>query len=133
MKANEFRIGNLINFPFHNENVKIVGIYLNGDNVRSIQVETLGTILAEPILEQFKVIPLTEKWFLDFGFKKRKNQHLFNWNNQITISQYIDSNSNYFFINNKDLSKKFMEIEYVHQLQNLYFALTGEELQRVDG
>ena len=120
MEAKELRINNWIYFPFHQENVKVVGIYLNGEEVRSIQVETKGTILGEPLLKQYEPIPLTEEWLLKFG--------------EMSIGDYqiyfnIEDNHLYedddFSLCNKISWNK---IKYVHQLQNLYFALTQEEL-----
>jgi hypothetical protein len=67
-------------------------------------------------------IPLTEEWFLKFGFR------LWPWGwvkkstddsagLRITIMGYFERSGD-----------KPVKIEYVHQLQNLYSALTGEEL-----
>jgi hypothetical protein len=70
-------------------------------------------------------IPLTEEWLLKFGFTEHKTtdiyptfaKQMFNWNDGIL---YIIG---YGFMNH---------IKYVHQLQNLYFALTEEELKIKD-
>jgi hypothetical protein len=71
--------------------------------------------------KNFKPIPLTEEWFVKFGFNKNITSDIYptfskqmvNWNDGIL---YIIG---YGFMNH---------IQYVHQLQNLYFALTNEEL-----
>ena len=76
----------------------------------------------------FKPIPLTEEWLLIFGFKKRKNRHLFHWENKIVISEYKDEFENFFYPKTGYDIRFSNEIKYVHQLQNLYFALTGAEL-----
>ena len=89
--------------------------------------------------DEIEPVPLTEEWLLKFGFKKR-----------IEFGMVVcDSwqGLNYWFINNKDcftlrgdpiygLSyqggiKPYPEknIKFVHQLQNLYFDLTGNELE----
>lgn len=74
-------------------------------------------------------IPLTEEWLLKFGFEKNLNSN--------NIIYYILAGKcllEYNLTHNiADIVKKvhldlFIEIEYVHQLQNLYFALTNEEL-----
>jgi hypothetical protein len=74
-------------------------------------------------LQFLNPIPLTEDWLLKFGFEKINHVHgyVFYSHRKSKISVYLD-----------------MKIEwmgyltacktYVHQLQNLYFALTGEEL-----
>ena len=68
-----------------------------------------GTIKAKPI-------PLTEEWL------KR-----FNWNppKDIGVSFSLTTDEIHFVAGNY-----YKKIEHVHQLQNLYFALTGEELNQ---
>lgn len=70
-------------------------------------------------------IPLTEEWLVKFGFEKREDDFYkyplcidFIYSN---LSVLIYDGRNY-FVDSHD------KIKYVHQLQNLYFALTGEEL-----
>jgi hypothetical protein len=64
-------------------------------------------------------IPLTEEWLLKFRFDDLGTYGYGRGNFHICLH----GNEFYFPINNR---KVF--IKYVHQLQNLYFALTGEEL-----
>ncbi len=72
-----------------------------------------------------KPIPLTEewlvkfglavdKWFIDESFKITKDEH-YGWEIHTQNATHTKSIA-------------FAYIKYVHQLQNLYFALTGEEL-----
>ena len=79
------------------------------ENYKVIRLELDSEINAEPI-------PLTEEWLIRLGFKIFcKDFYL----NGIIIHTrkrgYV-------------LRKSVPIIQYVHQLQNLYFALTGEEL-----
>ncbi len=80
---------------------------------------------------EFEPIPLTEEWLERFGCKK-----------QTSSAKGIGEFDWYELPNGMDLvwvlsSKSWVRIEtvesvtikHVHQLQNLYFALTGEELQ----
>ena len=78
---------------------------------------------------EFKPIPLTEEWLLKFGFSKFLNQytlitsvHKKDFKNIPFIVLYLDNKFEY-----DDLRFR-TNLKYVHQLQNLYFALTGEEL-----
>lgn len=67
-------------------------------------------------IEDFKPIPLTKEWLIRFGFEEYGN----GWHNGLI-----------WYVNNKcwfGKSPIIENIKYVHQLQNLYFALTGEEL-----
>ncbi len=71
-------------------------------------------ISLDSTLSHIKPIPLTEEWLLKFGLMSIKTELGF-WNNGDAI--YFS----YGF-------EKSIELKYLHQLQNLYFALTGEEL-----
>jgi hypothetical protein len=120
MKESELRIGNLI-FDNHREIVVDVDINI----LRSITNNN-------PCL--YKPIPLTEEWLLKFGFAFRKmgaggavfTRHNGHWYKD-DIPYFAGSNGKHF-----DIFLQFgdgVEIQYVHQFQNLYFALTGEELE----
>ena len=72
-----------------------------------------------------KPIPLTEQWLKDFGFKQEHNwfvKYEGKFQFQISISDKgIQVEIHHFgFIT--------VDIEYVHELQNLYFVLTNKEL-----
>ena len=124
IKANELRIGNKLNF---------LGDVVTFKNITEIREDGIFWIKTfEPKIESknfhFKPIEITEDWLLIFGFKKRKNRHLFNWENKIVISEYKDEFENFFYPKTGYDIRFSNEIKYVHQLQNLYFALTGAEL-----
>lgn len=61
-------------------------------------------------------IPLTEEWLFKFGFE---GSDIDNYSIEL-------SNGNFFILDSLDPIAR--NIFYVHQLQNLYFALTGKEL-----
>lgn len=116
MKATELRIGNYLNGK--QGHVIITEIRTNNsvkilDNTSSFYV---GTCL--------QPIPLTEEWLLKFGFKQIservyiKNYHY----------GYEFGITNIFIIKNDNYFMRYKHIQHVHELQNLYFALTGEEL-----
>jgi hypothetical protein len=74
----------------------------------------------------FDPIPLSEEWKLKFGFEKTEwdnfnSYRLMIGNNDYAIILYSDGNCEV-----GDIIT--CKIEYVHQLQNFYFALTGKEL-----
>jgi len=106
MKASELRIGNYIE--------------VNGEirQVTSGIIVTIDTI-SKP---DTKPIPLTEEWLLKFGFDEKGIGYakgfiyLWHYDDGIFLELVSDSNSHN------------TPLKYVHQLQNLYFALTGEEL-----
>lgn len=78
---------------------------------------------------EYPSIPITEQWLGEFGFKKRFHNSECN----IWEPPPADTNTTYLAIA-KLKSGQFIElisrakVDYVHQIQNLYFALTGIEL-----
>jgi hypothetical protein len=66
-----------------------------------------------------KPIPLTQDWLINFGF----DQELFSHNFFNIIEINGDDGFYEFYYNDTVLI-----IKHVHQLQNLYFALTNKEL-----
>ena len=66
----------------------------------------------------FKPIPLTEEWLLKCNFNFRKYGY------QFSVSNHLLS-GNFFFM----ISGYAKQIYYLHELQNLYFALTNKELE----
>jgi hypothetical protein len=131
MKASELRIGNLVDLG--NRIAKIIEIGHLSCVVADLE-ETQDTI---EDYERTEPIPLTEEWLLKFGFENIDKGD----NDYIT---YSDSNHDYYLqidVRRKDskytildntvnelISFSMVDIVYVHQLQNLYFALTGKEL-----
>ena len=128
MKASELRIWNLVKGIGHNIIWTVEGV----DNNFIFSSGHWRTITSfEPIL-------LTEELLLKFGFVKEyntdegENRDCFYLNNS-DDSFYINYDTSY---NGWYLGAStygfLTEIYYVHQLQNLYFALTGTELEIKD-
>ncbi len=115
IKANELRIGNIIEW-----NKSIF-------NVCKISEDSIENELWCKPLTEIHPIPLTEDWLLYFGFSGKDNFTDYNLqadnlkfyygNNELTIAEFEFGHA---------ISVK---IEYVHQLQNIYFALTRQELK----
>ena len=123
METTDLRIGNLVSYK--NEDIVVV------DAVSKDFILTLGLFkISTPDIEPF---PVTEQWLLDFGFVKK---HV-NFRTQSNPTAY---NGGILKLNDFTIYLDKAEIEwayratvldapkYVHQLQNLYFALTQEEL-----
>jgi hypothetical protein len=76
---------------------------------------------------QLKPITLTEEWLIKFGFIEwdyKQFQSPYYSGSHYVIKTGIPSPFNY-MVNDKLI----MHIKYVHQLQNIYFLLTGQELK----
>lgn len=110
MKVNELRIGNYYN---HNGEIKKV--------TPNIILE-----LFESERAWIEPIPITEEWLLKLGFEKIGVNFQFK-GISIWFSKYSESYQIRYCLIGSDIERK-INIEYVHQLQNLIFALTGEEL-----
>jgi hypothetical protein len=137
MKASELRIDNLI-----------YGIVINADDIelkRVCEVITLDVsgsndnfihVYSDDESEQFDYfspIPLTEEWLLKFGFSC-----------EVKISSQMGTDGVEFRVYNLGkftfntnhgwwysvIHLRVTPLDYVHQIQNLYFALTGEELKQ---
>ena len=128
MEAKELRIGNkVLNVKGEVDSIKEIW-EKNNDYAVVLENEHNAYYLTHKGGELIKPIPLTEKWLLKFGFDKIKME-------SILYSKY---SKGYLGGIEIDLRKSEIEgwqitycnyvIKYVHQLQNLYFALTNEEL-----
>lgn len=131
IKANELRTSNILKL--------FLGVNDEGAQYREFAISgvmsndgaefyLLGHTWVE-ISDDLEPIPLTEEWLLKFGF-------------EITYSSNFrikfDHSCNYVgydYSHNSDKSMEgfrfyghYIKCEYVHQLQNLFHALTGEEL-----
>lgn len=127
MKVNELRIGNLIQWK-STGNIEIVrDIFTVGKNRCKVNSVSISDIIE---------IPLTEEILIKAGFEKYKwmwkEDEYFNFNKTY--------NSTYTFsieIFNNEATWEYrwdrhnfdIHLKYVHQLQNLYFALTGKEIE----
>ncbi len=121
MEAKELRIGNYVSHINHSKWYPQVGIAL------------LTEILNDS--HEFHPIPLTEEWLLEFGFNKEYTHgyigiDVHNSDFVLTYPTIMgEFQQDFAFEFNSGRLSKFKEIKYVHELQNFYFALTGEELQ----
>ena len=114
MKANNFRIGNYLKWK---DNISAICLITED----SLDLEK-GYFYYNDILisnKELKPIPLTEEWLLNFGFKFDTP---FYRNDTFQAKKDSDGFLVYQF------SDFLRRTYYVHQLQNLYFALTGQEL-----
>jgi len=127
MKANELRIGNKINYEGFVATV--IGLTTD-DSVRvRYNKSELQIIECTAIFgwERNVVggIPLTEEWLLKFGFTYRHGGYLHNHKtNYFTLTGDLPDDLDYY----GGSGGIGANIKYVHQLQNLYFCITGEEL-----
>lgn len=118
MKAQELRIGNLIQD--------------DSEKPYKVSAYQLYTYIVNnhKWYAQANPIPLTEEWLEKFGFKVVKGE-----SSTIDLPDgFLEIETEFSYgINSTEKAHSCGhwysgELHYVHQLQNLYFALTGEEL-----
>ena len=110
MKASELRIGNLAQ---------------KNKKVKPLSVADIAMVEIRGMKGVYEPIPLTEEWLKRFGFEKVVNG-LF----AIDLFHYNLKEYRLYISKNESNEVDFVEIKHVHSLQNLYFALTGEELNQ---
>lgn len=106
MEAKELRIGNYV-FGYSNEAHEI----FDADDLQHSV--------------SYNPIQITEEWLVKLGFEANKTGYRIKTSAGVQI--IFESRTGVIYIG---LARTAVSsfIEYVHQLQNLYFALTGEEL-----
>ena len=119
MKATELRISNLVDLG--NRIAKVIEI----NHLACVVVDLEETQDTIEDYDRIKPIPLTEELLLKFGFEKQMA-----WTYKISL---IGNKNLVYYLGEKGWSignKNYSDFscEHVHQLQNLYFALTSEEL-----
>ena len=123
MTASELRLGNLVDLG--NRIAKVIEI----NNLSCVVVDLEETQDTIEDYDRTKPIPITEEWLLKFGLKPNK----WFYENSFCIVEDKTGDTHYGWCMKVQNASHTKEIEfgyfkYVHQLQNLYFALTGEEL-----
>jgi hypothetical protein len=126
MKASELRLGNFLQSDTNI--IKIVGVvkkdiyyYHNKKNLYVLELNNLN----------FQPLELTEEWLLRMGFEKKENglftkklEYIYN------SIKYCEDYKIWIYYNddNDAACNSIADLNFVHELQNLYFALTKKEL-----
>jgi len=133
VKASELRIGNLVTDEFFDSFktfIKVESINDKGINLE-ITDDCNWSELAQHFItpeyefSQLRGISLTEEILLKCGFEKNGRDYENCSNNGIVFEIRFVSDCFYLVTQEEWGYNGFL---YLHQLQNLYFALTGEEL-----
>ena len=111
MKVEELRIGNLLNI---------------GEEINKLELVDFLDIYEHNTLFHYQPIPLTDEWLIKFGFESDDIEW---WDGIICLGIFKDG---IYYLPTENINDRVgQEIKYVHQLQNLYFALTGSDYPNV--
>lgn len=128
MTAQEIRLGNYLNTEngvgeVFNILRSYVRVFLDND-LQENQVR----------YEDLKPIPITKQWLLDFGFNENSTDcgtkfYTKEFNNEKYCDlAFIEGDKNGILEVCLFPYENFFRYQYVHEIQNLYFALTKKEL-----
>jgi hypothetical protein len=115
MEAQELRIGNIVKDELTGEFMKISDLSENKINAEVIDRSKFPL----PLGWKMTPIKLTEEILLKCGFKKKNTTWFSKDNFAINIMFDVEWCGNWIGI----------RINYLHQLQNIYWCLVGEELE----
>lgn len=134
MEAKELRIGNYVHFFHPDRNLRAPYNQL-------IQVTIEGIDQIQGGHERFMPIPITAEWLERFGFVCEVKGGYQYWKRANEAGEFLDwlsfrrSEISAWGILGREMEDHFqsylakdVRIFYVHQLQNLYYCLVGEEL-----
>lgn len=126
MKPQELRVENLVYDRSKTRIVKVWGIESNHDQITVNHAN--GSAVYKVDLKDIVPIDLTEEWLLKMGFEFSHEiiKEALYGENPVTKDYLIvlkNTGDGWFYRNG------YFKMKHVHQLQNVYFALTGEELK----
>lgn len=128
INPNELRIGNLVYC-----NTSDLVVKVQWPHPAQLVVDIKGPFVrceyTHGDLEEFDPIPLTPEWLGRFGFKKPIRREYYELNG-ICICHEEDNDFKLIHeeVHEGDIITIGSPFQNLHELQNLYFALTGEEL-----
>lgn len=120
--SNELRLGNFVLPPLSDEPIRIDDFTPKGINLA--EWDNGSAFATEWTFEEIRPIPLTQKWLEKLGFVEGVDR----------MSGFLCHTNGFSILFTNDNHWCFFErvairpVSWVHQLQNLYFALTSKEL-----
>lgn len=139
MKSNEIRLGNYIRLAEDFKFVETDAPLGTACKVEAIKRNSLyleckagdGVCYGEVPVAMIEPIPLTEELLLKIGFTNE--YHGFCNDIELSYGRYlyndgVNDDKLFVSINAAEYSLSNIPVEYLHQLQNVYFTLTGKEL-----
>ena len=134
METKNLRIGNWVKIPIKGSEVIIPSF---NAKVQSIGLFGMIGFLSTPEHEGLKwsaktIIPirLTTEWLMELGFKKQSNTYIISLYNLKAELHFEDYGKNIvLWLKSNNSNLRLDTVQYVHQLQNLFFTLSNKELE----
>lgn len=124
IKANELRIGNLLIDPLTKCYLRVSELTEEGKIVSTVIDRSKFPL---PAGWSTQPIPLTSEILERCGFHKNNMEGVpDNWYNQGTITLEFKNEAFWFTDNLSQISN--IELKHLHQLQNILFAICGDEI-----
>jgi hypothetical protein len=125
INAEELRLGNYVNVPRKDQSPFRIDAFesLSKTFIKVAMIHPIHGKFFHPLTwygDDLKPIPLTEEWLVNFGFTFKSYGY--------GIEEWKQWNFDGFSLNGFTHSQTGVDLKYVHQLQNFYFALFGQEL-----
>jgi hypothetical protein len=114
LDSHEIRLGNTYKIEMGD------GTYISD----LINLEDLRDLLDDELDDFYQAMEISKKWLIKLGFEYNEFEDLYQKDGfDVDIEDGVYC---HFYLN--EYGDWYKDIDYVHQLENLYFALTGEEL-----
>jgi hypothetical protein len=113
LNSRELRIGNIIDLGI------VAGVYPSTEDIYNIWLHNGLSFSTDQLSGEV----INEEWLVNFGFEYNNDVFWLRSGKNILFQFKLSGGFNFHW---KDYNQN---IQYVHQLQNIYFALTGEELK----
>lgn len=117
LKATDLRVGNILNYDTSEGDT--VTAVIDWQDIKWISEDPKGFNLVH------SPIPLTEEWLVKFGFKcefKSRIHCIYTFNNLHYYIWYLEAKEY------ADFKGAEIKCKFVHKLQNIIHALSGQEL-----
>jgi hypothetical protein len=129
MNKRDLRVGNLVEILTANKKINLpTGQFGTIEEIREEKVKIKLRNESSNVVHVFnrkydtiKPIKLTHDWMLKLGFDEIDNGRYKYWNFDFIFYFYVNG-----LLESDDLPM-FIHYEYVHEIQNLYYDLTGDE------
>jgi hypothetical protein len=131
IKTNELRIGNLVSQNGFFGYVYSIESALPKQEQRFSDKDLVTLFdngMTTVTIDEINPVPLTAEWLVKFGLNQSNSSENYGSEKICVFNNLRSVNIHYSFYG---CDYEFECPRYVHQLQNLYFALTGCELQHV--